>query len=411
MLSFDVRVRLGDFELEAAGALGLGRVTAVFGPSGSGKSTLLRILAGLERATGRLSFGSEVWLDSARRVDVPPHRRPVGYMFQEARLFPHLSGEGNLRYAERRAHRAAPAGRERRAITFEEVLDALDLEPFLPRRPSSLSGGERQRLALGRTLLAQPRLLLLDEPLSALDTRRKLEILPYLEALHPRFGIPTLYVSHSVDEVALLADRILVLSEGRVTAEGRTAEILDRLDIGGLGPFADRLRGATVVEARVMRHDPEYRVTWLDLAGQTLVVPERRGFDEGEDVRLVVRARDVSLATRRPHGVSIQNVLSGTVCEVGEDPGSAFAEVLVDLGPHRLLARITRLALRDLDLAVGSPVYALLKSVSLSRGRVLDGSNGSGASTGGRGSIGGRGAGTAPAPPVPAALAGKERSP
>jgi molybdate transport system ATP-binding protein len=361
VLVFDLRVRLGEFELEVAGEIDTGRVTAIFGPSGSGKSTLLRTLAGLERrATGRLTLGREVWLDSARRLDLPAHRRPVGYMFQEARLFAHLSGEGNLRYAQRRARR------ERQAVSFDEVVDALDLGPLLPRRPSSLSGGERQRIALGRTLLAQPRLLLLDEPLSALDASRKMEILPYLEKLHPRFGIPTLYVSHSVDEVALLADRILVLTRGRVSAEGRTAEILEHLD---LGPLAGRCGAATVVEARVTRHDPRYRLTGLDLAGQPLVVPKREHFDVGEEVRLVVRARDVSLATRRPEGVSIQNVLSGRVCEVRDDEGSAFADVLVDLGPHRLLARITRRSLHDLDLAVGSPVFALLKSVSLSRQR------------------------------------------
>jgi molybdate transport system ATP-binding protein len=281
-------------------------------------------------------------------------------MFQEARLFPHLTGGGNLRYAARRARGA------RQAVGFDEVVDALDLAPLLPRRTSSLSGGERQRLALGRTLLAQPRLLLLDEPMSALDAPRKMEILPYLEALHPRFGIPTLYVSHSVDEVALLADRVLVLDGGRVTGQGRTADIFERLD---LAPLADRRGAATVVEARVLRHDPGYHLTWLDLAGQSLVVPKREHLAEGEEVCLVIRARDVSLATRRPQGVSIQNVLAGRVCEVREREDSAFAEVLVDLGPHRLLARITRLSLHDLGLAVGSPVFALLKSVSLAKQR------------------------------------------
>ncbi|HEX6903391.1 MAG TPA: molybdenum ABC transporter ATP-binding protein [Thermoanaerobaculia bacterium] len=354
-------MRVGGFALEAAGEIDTGRVTAIFGPSGSGKSTLLRTLAGLERgAAGRLSLGGDVWLDSARRLDVPAHRRPVGYMFQEARLFPHLSGLGNLQYAARRARR------ERQVVTFDEVVDALDLAPLLPRRPASLSGGERQRVALGRTLLTQPRLLLLDEPMSALDATRKMEILPYLEALHPRFGIPTLYVSHSVDEVALLADRILVLTGGRVTAMGRTAEILEGLD---LGPLADRRGAASVVAARVTRHDPEYQLTWLDLAGQTLVVPKRKHFDEGEEACVVIRARDVSLATKRPEGVSIQNILAGHVCEVKEQEGSAFAEVSVDLGAHRLLARITRLSLHELELVAGSPVFALLKSVSLSKQR------------------------------------------
>ncbi|HEX2162977.1 MAG TPA: molybdenum ABC transporter ATP-binding protein [Thermoanaerobaculia bacterium] len=365
-MEFDLAVRLGGFELAAGGRIDTGRVTAVFGASGSGKSTLLRTVAGLERgAVGRLSLGGEVWLDSERGVDVPAHRRPVGYMFQEARLFPHLSGEGNLRYAARRAPRGE------RAIDFDEVVDALDLAPLLPRRPASLSGGERQRLALGRTLLAQPRLLLLDEPMAALDAARKMEILPYLEALHPRFGIPILYVSHSVDEVALLTDRVLVLAGGRVTAHGRTAEVLERLDHE---PLAGRSGAACVVRARVVRHDPELHLTWLDLAGQPLVVPRREHFAEGEEVGLVVPAHDVSLATIRPRAVSIQNVLAGRVRALREDPRSAFAEVGIEVGPHRLVSRVTRLSLRELGLEVGAPVFALLKSVSLSKLRALPGS-------------------------------------
>jgi molybdate transport system ATP-binding protein len=358
VLVFDVRVRLGGFELDVAGRIDTGRVTAVFGPSGSGKSTLLRTVAGLERgAAGRLSLGDDVWLDRARGIDLPAHRRPVGYMFQQARLFPHLSGEGNLRYAARRARRG------RQVVGFDEVVDALDLEPLLPRKPASLSGGERQRVALGRTLLAQPRLLLLDEPMAALDASRKMEILPYLEALHPRFGIPILYVSHSVDEVALLADRILVLGGGRVTAAGRTAEVLEGLD---LGPLAGRPGAATAIRARVLRHDAEYHLTHLDIGGQALVVPRREHFAEDEAC-VIVRARDVSLATCRPQGVSIQNVLAGRVCEVREDPASPFADVLVDVGPHRVLARVTRRSLHDLGILVGTPVFALLKSVSLSK--------------------------------------------
>ena len=359
-------MRLGGFELDVAGRIDTGRVTAVFGPSGSGKSTLLRTVAGLERgAVGRLSLGDDVWLDSVRGIDLPAHRRPVGYMFQHARLFPHLTGEGNLRYAARRARRG------RQVVGFDEVVDGLDLEPLLPRRPSSLSGGERQRVALGRTLLAQPRLLLLDEPMAALDASRKMEILPYLEALHPRFGIPILYVSHSVDEVALLADRILVLTGGRVTARGRTAEVLEGLD---LGPLAGRFGAATVIQARVVRHDPEYHLTRLDVSGQTLVVPRREHFAAGEEACVVIRARDVSLATCRPHGVSIQNVLAGRVCQVREDPDSAFADVVVDIGTHRILARVTRLSLHELGLLVGMPVFALLKSVSLSKLRGQQGS-------------------------------------
>lgn len=358
-LKIEVRVAFGEFELEISEEIDTRGVTALFGPSGSGKSTLLRIVAGLDtRAVGRVTLGDEVWLDSARRVRIPAHRRPVGYMFQEARLFPHLSAEGNLRYAERRSTAAS------RAICFSEVVEAFDLEALLGRRVGGLSGGERQRVALGRTLLTQPRLLLLDEPLAALDPGRKMEILPYFEALHPRFGIPTLYVSHAVDEVALLADRTLVLAHGRVVSSGSTAAILEQLD---LRPLGDRSGAATVIEARVTRHDPEYRLTWLEIAGQSLSVAEIGSLAEGETARLVVRARDVSLATERPRAVSIRNVLQGTVSDIREDGASAYAEVAVDLGPSRLRARLTRASLHELGLGVGSPVFALLKSLSLDK--------------------------------------------
>jgi molybdate transport system ATP-binding protein len=357
-LSIEVRAVLGEFELDVARRIDTRGVTALFGPSGSGKSTLLRIVAGLEtRAVGRVALGDEVWLDSDHRVEVPAYRRPVGYMFQDARLFGHLSAEGNLRYAERRSASA------RQAVTFAEVVEALDLEALLSRRIGGLSGGERQRVALGRTLLTQPRLLLLDEPLAALDPRRKMEILPYVEELHPRFGIPTIYVSHAVDEVALLADRTVVLDRGRVAADGPTADILEHLD---LQPLAERGGAATVIEARVTGHDEHYQLTRFEIGGQTLSVPGTE-LAEGELARLVVRARDVSLATERPRSVSIRNVLDGTVVDIREDAGSAFAEVAVDLGPARVRARVTRASLHELGLEVGSPVFAMLKSISLEK--------------------------------------------
>jgi molybdate transport system ATP-binding protein len=360
-LVIDVRVELGGFRLAIEREIDTRGVTALFGPSGSGKSTLLRIVAGLEtRAIGRVALGDEVWLDSARHVCIPAHRRPVGYMFQGARLFPHLSAEGNLRYAQRRSANG------NQAVSFAEVVEALDLEPLLGRRVGRLSGGERQRVALGRTLLTQPRLLLLDEPLAALDPGRKMEILPYVEALHPRFGIPTLYVSHAVDEVALLADRTLVLVHGRVVTSGPTAEILEQLDLQPLDSHGPP-RSATVVEARVTHHDETYHLTWLDLAGQTLSVRKIEQLAVGDIARLVVRARDVSLATERPRSVSIRNVLQGTVTDIREDESAAFAEVVVDLGPSRVRARVTRASLHELGLEVGSSVFTLLKSVSLEK--------------------------------------------
>lgn len=357
-LEVDVQVAFGGFDLQVEQAIPAAGVTAVFGPSGSGKTTLLRSLLGFEAGSrGRIALNGDVWLDSEAGVAVPPHRRPVGCTFQDGRLFPHLDVAGNLHYAERRSGEANAV-----SITHDDVVDALDLEPLLDRRPDTLSGGERQRAALGRALLSRPRLLLLDEPLSALDRRRKAEIMPYLLALHPRFGIPTLYVSHAVDEVALLADRVLVLAEGRVQAFGGTIEVLEQLD---LAPLTERFQAAAVLEARVSAHDDQYRLTWLDLDGQRLSVPRIEHLAVGESARLLVRSRDVSLATERPSPTSIRNVLSGVLASLHQDESTAFAEATVDLGSHRLRARITRASAAELGLAAGSPVFALLKSVSL----------------------------------------------
>lgn len=370
LLEIDVRVEYDAFDLQVEQSIPASGVTAVFGPSGSGKTTLLRTLLGFEALSrGRIALDGDVWLDTDGRVAVPPHRRPVGCTFQDGRLFPHLDIAGNLRYADRRSAggSGAPTSPSASAgsgvsITRDDIVDALDLGALLGRRPHTLSGGERQRAALGRALLSRPRLLLLDEPLSALDRRRKAEIMPYLLALHPRFGIPTLYVSHAVDEVALLADRILVLAEGRVQAFGGTVEVLEHLD---LVPLTERFQAAAVLEARVNAHDDEYCLTWLDLDGQRLSVPRIEHLGVGEPARLLVRARDVSLATERPSPTSIRNVLSGVLVALRQDESTAFAEAAVDLGSHRLRARITRASAAELGLAVGSPVFALLKSVSL----------------------------------------------
>lgn len=359
-LEVDVQVAFEGFDLEVGQAIPATGVTAVFGPSGSGKTTLLRSLLGFEtRSRGRIALNGDVWLDSEAGVAVPPHRRPVGCTFQDGRLFPHLDVEGNLGYADRRS---TPAPGVAASITRDDVVDALDLGPLLDRRPGTLSGGERQRAALGRALLSRPRLLLLDEPLSALDRRRKAEIMPYLLALHSHFGIPTLYVSHAVDEVALLADRVLVLADGRVQAFGGTVEVLEQLD---LAPLTERFQAAAVLEATVGAHDDEYRLTWLDLDGQRLSVPRIEHLAVGESARLLVRSRDVSLATARPSPTSIRNVLSGVLVSLQQDESTAFAEATVDLGSHRLRARITRASAAELGLTVGSPVFALLKSVSL----------------------------------------------
>jgi len=355
-LALDVRVGFSGFVLEVAHRIALDGITALFGPSGCGKTTLLRIIAGLERgARGRVRLGEETWLDDAAGVFVPPHRRGIGYVFQDARLFPHLSVAGNLDYAARRSAGAASA------IDRASVVAALDLAPLLARRTAALSGGERQRVAIGRTLLARPRLLLMDEPLAALDIRRKGEILPYVERLPGTFGVPVVYVTHAIDEVARLARRMVVLSAGRVVADGPVDAVLERLD---LQPATGRFEAGVVVTARVLGHDATFGLTRLDLHGQAIDLP-MAGLAIGGTVRLHVRARDVSLALERPRAISVRNILAGTVLRVEPDPDTAFAETLVDIGGARLRARITRASVAELGLAPGAAVFALVKSVAL----------------------------------------------
>ncbi|MDE0223722.1 MAG: molybdenum ABC transporter ATP-binding protein [Gammaproteobacteria bacterium] len=349
VLELDVNASLGAFDLEASLDVPLDGITAVFGPSGGGKTTLLRTIAGFEKASGRIALAGERWLDSPDRVDVPPHRRSVGCVFQDSRLFGHLHVDGNLRYAARRAHSGG--------ATVDEVAAALDLGSLLPRPVSELSGGERQRVALARTLLSNARLLLLDEPLSALDTERKADILSYLETL----SVPMLYVSHAVDEVALLAERTLVLADGRVRAFGATREILERLDIQSI---TGRFEAGTLVRARVVEHDPQYHLTTLDVGGQHIVMPMSSRLAAGDFARVRVRARDVALATTPPKELSIRNVLSGTLIDLVREEDSPFAEALVEVADQHVRARITRASADDLKLHVGQGVYALVKSAT-----------------------------------------------
>jgi molybdate transport system ATP-binding protein len=355
-LELRIVLRRSSFTLELDETIGLTGVTAIFGPSGGGKSTLLRAIAGLEVPdTGRIVCGGEVWYDSAAGVHLPAHRRTTGILFQDARLFPHLDVTANLNYARKRRRR------ELDAFSFDHIVTALDLEALLPRRIGNLSGGERQRVALARTLLTAPRLLLLDEPLAALDRDRKSEILPYLDALPKRFGIPTLYVSHDIDEVAHLADRVLVLAQGRVRAHSHTAAIFERLD---LEPVLGRFETGVLIEGTVRGHDQRLHVTAVDVQGVALTLPLLEHLSTGERIRLRIRARDVAIATQVPTGLSIRNVLPGVLTEINEEPGSGSAEVSVDVNGARVRARLTLAAVEALALTPGMPVFALVKSVS-----------------------------------------------
>jgi molybdate transport system ATP-binding protein len=360
VLSFRFRLRFGDFKLALAHDMALAGIIALFGHSGSGKTSVLRVLAGLEkRADGYVSFDGETWqAPPPDPVFLPPYERAIGYVFQDARLFPHLTVAGNLAFADTRS-RARPNGTD-----YDTVVAQFDLQPLLERRPGSLSGGERQRAAVARALLTRPRLLLMDEPLSAIDMRRKSEILPYIAKLPREFGVPVIYVTHSVDEVAYLADTMIVLSKGRKVADGPVAETLARLD---LGPATGRFEAGVVLEARIFDHDEVYQLTRVDVGGTSLFVPLVKAAP-GASVRLRVRARDVALATKRPEGISSRNVLPGTIVEIAEEPETAFAETLVEVHGGRIRARVTRQAVRELGLDVGKPVFAVIKSIALAGG-------------------------------------------
>ena len=350
---------LGSFSLDLAFKAPMRGVTAIFGPSGCGKTTVLRCVAGLRRMAGRLRIGEEVWQDDETGTFRKPYQRSVGYVFQEASLFPHLTVRQNLEYGARRAGSARPLS----VVRFADVVELLGIGALLDRGPVSLSGGERQRVAVGRALLSQPRLLLMDEPLSGLDYGAKEEILPYFEVLHETLSVPILYVSHDLREVARLADTMVVLSNGRKVCQGPIQEILERLD---LSPWDGDFETCVVLHARVADQDRPFRITRLDHHGQSISIPAA-DLEIGEEVRLRIRSRDVALATAKPQGTSVRNILSGTVIDIVEDPDTAFAEVLVDIGGGRLRARITRDASAELGLATGKPVYALVKTISFDR--------------------------------------------
>ena len=353
-LSIHSRLPLADFTLDARLELPGKGITALFGPSGSGKTTLLRCVAGLARAAGRVDINGACWQDDSRGFFVPTHKRALGYVFQEASLFAHLSVRANLEFGLKRI----PASE--RKVGREAAMELLGIGHLLDRGTDTLSGGERQRVAIARALLTSPQLLLMDEPLAALDAKRKQEILPYLERLHDELAIPILYVSHASDEVARLADHLVLLEQGQVVASGPTTAMLARLDLS----LAREEDAAVVIDTTVLAHDDGYQLTRLGFAGGDIQVP-RRPLPVGARARIKIQARDVSIALASDHRSSIVNRLPARIMGFGEALHPAQCLVRLELAGTPLLARITRLSRDQLGLSEGMAVVAQIKSVAV----------------------------------------------
>jgi len=353
-MSIEARFRIdqGDFTLDVDLQIPSQGVTSLFGPSGCGKTSLLRAIAGLEHhPAGYLRVGDEVWQDAQQFI--PPHRRPLGYVFQEASLFEHLSVKSNIEYGVKRI----PAGERR--VPLQKAIDLLDVGQLLERKPAALSGGERQRVAIARALAVSPQLLLMDEPLAAVDISRKQEILPYIESLHQELDIPVIHVSHLPEETGRLADHLVLMDAGRVIASGDVHEMFTRLDL----PLAHESDAASIIEAVVAGHDEEYQLTRLESAGNTFLV-SRQSIAIGSAVRIRLAARDVSLTLERQTGTSILNIIPATVSDVTADDESQVT-VRLSAGEVPMLARITRKSAHELGIEPGQAVYAQVKSIAL----------------------------------------------
>lgn len=341
-----------DIRFESAGG-----VTALFGRSGAGKTSTVQMIAGLLRPdSGRIAVDGRVLFDKAGRVNIATPARRVGVVFQEGRLFPHLTVRRNLLYAKAAQGTGA----------FDKVIDLLGIGDLVDRKPATLSGGEQQRVAIGRALLSDPAILLMDEPLASLDAARKAEILPYIERLRDEAGLPIVYVSHQIEEVARLADTVVLLSDGKVAATGTVDDVFSRPD---LMPLTGRFQAGAVLTAVVAGHAEDQAMSRLDFPGGWLWVPSVP-MPAGAAMRVRVRARDVSIATVKPEGISIRNILPGTIDAITETDGP-FRTITIRIsnltGESRIAATITGSAVDDLQLAPGKSVFALIKSVAIDR--------------------------------------------
>ena len=361
VLTASLKLQRGGFALNAELALPNRGISGIFGDSGCGKTTLLRCLAGLERAdSGAVMMNDEPWQATAEdgkpEIFLEPYNRPVGFVFQDARLFTHMSVQENLLYGFRRRQPQSPW------ISLDDVVELLGIEGLLQRRVNHLSGGERQRVAIGRALLVQPQLLLLDEPLAALDRHRKREIMPFLERMHRELEIPIIYVSHSLSEVSSLVDHLVLMERGKTVAAGPLDEMLTRLDM----PLADDLNATTVITGTVARMEERYRLLAVATAFGELLIPQG-AVSIGESVRLKIQARDVSLCLERPERTSIINIFAATIVEL-DSSHECHVNVRLQAGGVHLLSRVSHLSLERLELKVGKALFVQIKGIALEPG-------------------------------------------
>ena len=357
-IAVNIEKIVGDFQLNTEFYADIG-ITAIFGPSGAGKSTLVNLIAGLVKPdSGYIKILNEVIFESQQKINVPANKRGIGFVFQDARLFPHMKVESNLKYSNR-------FGRKGNLSSFTEIVEVLNLAQILHRLPGNLSGGEKQRVAIGRALLSNPKILILDEPLTGLDEGLKAEVIPYLEFVRDNFKIPILYISHSQSEVVRLSDRIVVLENGRILEQGKTLQILSSFSVAKKLGLRDL---SSFVEAKVSKHASD-GITELDFAGSKLFLPKIDAI-LGSKVYLRILAKDITLAIEKPKKISALNILQGKVDEVilGNGPG---AIVGIEVGGHRLTTRITQRSLNAMNLKHGQTCFAFLKTVSVATSDVI----------------------------------------
>ena len=357
-IAVNIEKIVGDFQLNTEFYADIG-ITAIFGPSGAGKSTLVNLIAGLVKPdSGYIKILNEVIFESQLKINVPANKRGIGFVFQDARLFPHMKVESNLKYSYR-------FGRKGHLSSFTEIVEVLNLAQILHRLPGNLSGGEKQRVAIGRALLSNPKILILDEPLTGLDEGLKAEVIPYLEFVRDNFKIPILYISHSQSEVVRLSDRIVVLEKGRILEQGKTLQILSSFSVAKKLGLRDL---SSFVEAKVSKHASD-GITELDFAGSKLFLPKIDAI-LGSKFHLRILAKDITLAIEKPKKISALNILQGKVGEVflGNGPG---AIVGIEVGGHRLTTRITQRSLNAMNLKHGQTCFAFLKTVSVATSDVI----------------------------------------